>query len=133
MGLILVGLCVALVIWLYFAYNPMKHSKKFMTRRFWNWFPLGMSYAFLYMARYNLNVLSGALNNVVTNKDFGRIVGYATTVYAVSLVLNGPLVDKFGGKKGILVSTIGAALANIGMGVITYLYLKFHVNVNIVL
>ena len=29
------------------------HSPAFMARRRWNWLPLGLTYAFLYMGRYN--------------------------------------------------------------------------------
>ena len=29
------------------------HSPAFMVRRRWNWLPLGLTYAFLYMGRYN--------------------------------------------------------------------------------
>ena len=56
MDLVLVGICLAVIIGLYFHNNPMGHSRWFMVRRFINWFPLGMTYAFLYMGRYNLNV-----------------------------------------------------------------------------
>ena len=124
MGLGLVGLSIVAVIWLYFYNNPIGHSRGFLIRRFWNWFPLGMSYAFLYMARYNINVINLVLNKVVTNQVFSKIVFMATLVYALSLVFIGPLVDKFGGKKGILIATIGSGLSNVAMGVCTYLYLK---------
>src|SRR6185436_12945134 len=40
-----------------------------------------------------------------------------------SLLINGPIVDKIGGKRGILIAAIGASLANIAMGVITWLVL----------
>jgi len=30
--------------------NPMGHSRAYRTRRFWNWFPLGLTYATFYMA-----------------------------------------------------------------------------------
>jgi OPA family glycerol-3-phosphate transporter-like MFS transporter len=53
--------CLAVIIGLYFHNNPMGHSRWFMMRRFINWFPLGMTYAFLYMGRYNLNVSKNAL------------------------------------------------------------------------
>ena len=36
------------------------HSDAFKKRRFWNWFPLGMTYAFLYFARYNINEASSS-------------------------------------------------------------------------
>jgi len=35
----------AVVVALYFRYNPMNHSRWFILRRFINWFPLGMTYA----------------------------------------------------------------------------------------
>ena len=37
MDLILVGICMAAVIGLYFRNNPMKHSRWFLLRRFINW------------------------------------------------------------------------------------------------
>src|SRR6266404_4065984 len=108
---ILVSSCVAAVIGLYFYNNPMSHGSKFMMRRFVNWFPLGMSYAFLYMARYNLNVTKNALGSAMSKEDFGLIFGAGTLVYGLSFLVNGPLVDKkFGGKKGILIATIGASI-----------------------
>ena len=92
-----------------------------MTRRFINWFPLGMTYAFLYMGRYNLTVSKTALGSLMSNQDFGWIFGIGTTVYGVSFLVNGPLVDKIGGKRGIIIAAVGASLANIVMGVLTYL------------
>ena len=46
---ILLG-CIAIV----FARLPridMGHSKRYLSRRRWNWLPLGLTYAFLYMGR----------------------------------------------------------------------------------
>jgi OPA family glycerol-3-phosphate transporter-like MFS transporter len=93
-----------------------------MWRRFANWFPMGMTYAFLYMARYNLTVSKNALGSLMSISDFGTIFGFGTLIYGLSFLLNGPLVDKIGGKKGILIAAVGAAIANIMMGVVTYLY-----------
>jgi OPA family glycerol-3-phosphate transporter-like MFS transporter len=121
MSLLLVGLCLAIVVGLYFYNNPMGHGSWFMTRRFINWFPLGMTYAFLYMGRYNLTVSKTALGSLMSNQDFGWIFGIGTTVYGVSFIVNGPLVDKIGGKKGIIIAAVGASLANIVLGVLTYL------------
>lgn len=123
MDLILIGSCLAAVIWLYFSHNPLSHDGKFLFRRFVNWFPLGMTYAFLYMGRYNLNVCKNALGQAISNVEFGWIFGAGTVVYATALFINGPLVDKIGGKKGIVISALGAALANAAMGLATYLYL----------
>lgn len=123
MAISLVLLCLAVVIAMYFLNNPLKHTRRFMIRRFLNWFPLGMSYAFLYMGRYNLNVAKNALGAAITKEDFGIIFAVGTTVYACSFFLNGPLVDRYGGKKGILVATLGGAIFNALMGLATYLFL----------
>ncbi len=112
-----------LVIGLYFKYNPMEHTSPFMWRRFLNWFPLGMSYAFLYMARYNINVASNALGSKMSIATFGTVFAAGTITYGLSFLLNGPLVDKWGSKKGMLIATLGACAANVAMGIVVYLFL----------
>ncbi|GIL17893.1 MAG: hypothetical protein BroJett040_16440 [Oligoflexia bacterium] len=112
---------LVIVIGLYFRYNPMMHGHSFMWRRFLNWFPLGMSYAFLYMARYNINVASNALGSKMSIAGFGTIFAAGTVTYGLSFLLNGPLVDKLGSKRGMLIATLGACLANMAMGVATYM------------
>ncbi len=133
MDVLIVLAALLAVIILYFKSNPMKHSQKFMMRRFINWFPMGMTYAFLYMARYNLNVSKNALGTMMTKEDFGIIFGVGTFVYGLSFLLNGPLVDKIGGKKGIVIAALGASLANIALGIITFMYIKGQVKNHIVL
>lgn len=132
MALLLVGLCLVGVIALYFNNNPLNHSRKFMVRRFFNWFPLGMSYAFLYMARYNLNVSKNALGDMMSKEQFGIIFAAGTITYGLSFLINGPLVDKIGGKKGMLIATLGSALMNAIMGIVTYLYLMGRLKTNMV-
>lgn len=132
MSLSIVGVCLLAIIWLYFYNNPLKHGGWFMVRRLINWFPLGMSYAFLYMGRYNLTVSKNALGTLMSKEDFGWIFAAGTWTYALSFLVNGPLVDKIGGKKGILIATTGSALANIGMGVLTYLVVTNQLKMNIV-
>jgi OPA family glycerol-3-phosphate transporter-like MFS transporter len=124
MAVSLVGLTLLSVVFLYFRYNPLEHSRKFMVRRFVNWFPMGMSYAFLYMARYNLNVSKNALGPLMNKESFGLIFGAGTIIYGLSFLINGPLVDKIGGKRGIIIATLGSSIANIAMGVVTYLLLN---------
>src|ERR1700733_11120593 len=120
--LILVGVCLAAVIWGYFYNNPLHHGGWFMIRRFINWFPLGMTYAFLYMGRYNLAVCKGALGTLMSDQDFGWIFGAGTCTYAFSFLINGPLIDKkLGGKRGMLIAAVGSAFANIVLGGLTYL------------
>jgi OPA family glycerol-3-phosphate transporter-like MFS transporter len=96
------------------------HTVGFKARRALNWVPLGLTYAFLYMARYNLTVSKNALGDLMTKEDFGTIFFFGTITYAFSFLINGPLTDKYGGKKAILAGAIGAAAANILMGLATY-------------
>jgi OPA family glycerol-3-phosphate transporter-like MFS transporter len=131
---ITVAVCLALVIAAYFGNNPLKHSSWFLMRRFINWFPLGMTYAFLCMARYNLIVAKSALGSLMSNSDLGIIFGVGTGVYAVSFLFNGPLIDKkIGGKNAMLISAIGAVSANAALGILTWLIIARHLKVNLVL
>ncbi|MEZ4219566.1 MAG: MFS transporter [Polyangiaceae bacterium] len=98
----------------------ISHSAAFRRRRFLNWFPLGVTYALLYMGRYNLTVAKNSLGELMTKEDFGIIFGAGTFVYAFAFLLNGPLVDRMGGRKGMLVGALGAMVANLAMG--AYLY-----------
>jgi MFS transporter, OPA family, glycerol-3-phosphate transporter len=132
MGLLLVCACFAVIVGIYFYSNPLEHSRRFMMRRFINWLPLGMTYGFLYMARYNLTVSKGALGALMSTEDLGWIFGAGTVTYGFSFLINGPLVDKIGGKMGILIAAIGASAANVVLGVLTYLALMHRLHVKLV-
>lgn len=100
------------------------HSEAFRRRRVLNWLPLGLTYAFLYMGRYNLTVSKAAFGELpgvdgaalMGNEDFGIIFGVGTVVYGISFVINGPLTDRFGGKFSILVGAGGSTIMNLLMG-----------------
>jgi MFS transporter, OPA family, glycerol-3-phosphate transporter len=125
--------CLAAIIALYFYNNPLGHSRWFMLRRFINWFPLGMTYSFLYMGRYNLNVSKNALGDLMSKEALGTIFAAGTVTYAVSFLINGPLVDKIGGKRGIIIAALGASVANVLLGVLTWLLLLGRLKTNLVL
>jgi OPA family glycerol-3-phosphate transporter-like MFS transporter len=129
---LVVGLFLAAIIFLYFRNNPLGHTRWFMLRRFINWFPRGMTYSFLYMGRYNLNVSKNALGSLMTKEEFGTIFAVGTIVYGFSFLVNGPLVDKIGGKKGIIIAAIGSSIANILLGVLTYFVVMGRLKVNMV-
>ena len=130
---ITVALCLAAVIAVYFCSNPLKHGGWFMLRRFINWFPLGMTYAFLCMGRYNLIVAKGALGTLMSKSDLGIIFAIGTWVYALSFLINGPLIDrKLGGKRGMIISAVGVALSNLALGVLTWLIIAKHLKINLV-
>ena len=118
----------------------INHSKQFRVRRVMNWLPLGLTYAFLYMGRYNIKVsqyafeemkkldengdpittASGEIVSLMTNSDFATIFGAGTFVYGCAFLINGPLTDRFGGKFAILVGAIGTLIANGLMGFCAY-------------
>lgn len=100
----------------------IKHSKAFRIRRFLNWFPMGLTYAFLYMGRYNLTVAKTSLGDRMTKEEFGFIFGVGTIVYACAFLFNGPLTDKIGGKKAILIGAFGTALMNLIMGILIHAF-----------
>ena len=131
MSLAIVLLCLAAVTGIYFYNNPLRHASWFLSRRFINWFPLGMTYSFLYMGRYNLTVAKNALGSLMTKEEFGLIFAAGTLTYAFSFLVNGPLVDKIGGKRGILIAAVGAALANVTLGIITWLVLTNRIHIRL--
>lgn len=128
--LILLGILVY-IISLYFMRNPLKHSKKFMWKRFLSWFPLGMTYSFMYMARYNLDALATA--DVITKAQKSQISGWGFFVYAAALFTTGPLIDRIGGKKGMIMAALGAGIFNVLMGLVLFMYMKDKSSVNVVM
>jgi len=94
-----------------------KHSQAYRIRRFLNWFPMGLMYALMYMGRYNLNVFKKEVGDAFLDKsEFGIIFGVGTVVYAFSFLFNGPLTDRIGGRKGILIGVAGVIVMNLVMG-----------------
>jgi OPA family glycerol-3-phosphate transporter-like MFS transporter len=119
--LILLGIIIAVTIFTRMSGNPLNHSASFMRRRIFNWVPLGMTYALLYMGRYNLTVAKIAFGDLMTKADFGTIFAAGTITYAFAFVINGPMTDRIGGRKAMLISATGAAIANALLGLVTYL------------
>ncbi|MBT6433091.1 MAG: MFS transporter [Deltaproteobacteria bacterium] len=125
----------------------VNHSAAYRKRRVFNWLPLGMTYAFLYMGRYNIKVSQHAFGDknllgldldagacganganmavdlctpLMTNPDFAFIFMVGTWVYGCSFIINGPLTDRLGGKFAILTGAGGAAVMNLLMGLVTW-------------
>ncbi len=98
--------------------NPMNHPAAYRKRRFMNWFPLGITYACYYMARYNLTTASTTIIDKfhLSKADFGIIATAGFWTYALAVIFNGPLADRIGGKKSILIGALGASILNLLMG-----------------
>jgi OPA family glycerol-3-phosphate transporter-like MFS transporter len=97
------------------------HQPAFLQRRFWNWFPLGLTYAFLYMGRYNLSVSKTEFGDLISKAAFGEIFGWGSMVYGLAFLLNGPLTDRLGGRATILIAAGGSCVANVLMGLVLQL------------
>jgi|TARA_B100000674_G_scaffold495942_1_gene524732 OPA family glycerol-3-phosphate transporter-like MFS transporter len=108
--------------------EEVNHSPAFKRRRVMNWLPLGLTYAFLYMGRYNLKVSKfkfeemqdAAGGALMSNEGFGVIFTVGVWVYGCSFLVNGPLTDRLGGRFAILVGAGGSALANLLMGLASW-------------
>lgn len=147
-GILLV--VVAIVISRLPRVGDVKHSDAFRRRRLMNWLPLGLTYAFLYMGRYNIKVSQHAFGDLdlfgmpkldgtcgalegfgvgfpqefctplMTNADFATIFFWGTLIYGCSFLINGPLTDRLGGKFSILMGASGSAVMNLLMGLVTW-------------
>ena len=85
-NLVMLGILLTVIL-IYFLNNPLKHAKDFRIRCFLNWFPLGLTYAFLYMGRYNLTVAKSSLGDLIPNQSFGDIFGLGSVVYGCAFLL----------------------------------------------
>ncbi|HTK82346.1 MAG TPA: MFS transporter [Bacteroidota bacterium] len=96
------------------------HSKEYRLRRFANWFPLGLTYATYYMGRYNFNVVKGQMGSMfqLDKAEMGIIATAGFWTYALSVIFNGPLADRIGGRKAILIGAVGALTLNLIIGLL---------------
>jgi MFS transporter, OPA family, glycerol-3-phosphate transporter len=96
----------------------VEHPPGFRARRTQNWVFLGLMYGFFYMSRYNLSAIQNAMKEQFgwSNTEFGTIISAGVFVYGCSVFLNGPLADKIGGKRAILIGSVGAAVFNFLFG-----------------
>jgi OPA family glycerol-3-phosphate transporter-like MFS transporter len=91
------------------------HTAQFRRRRLMNWLPLGLTYAFLYMGRYNMTVLKDV--GGISQHDFGTIEFVGSLTYGISFLINGPLTDRWGGRVTILIAAGGALMMNAFIGI----------------
>jgi len=93
-------------------------SAEFRRRRTINWMSLGLLYAFFYMTRYNYTAVAPLLADLLgwKNTELGVFETMMPLVYGLSVVLNGPLADRSGGKKAFLFGAVGVAVMNLLFG-----------------
>jgi OPA family glycerol-3-phosphate transporter-like MFS transporter len=97
----------------------------FRRRRTQNWLVLGLLYAFFYATRYNLTGIAGELSRHFgwSNADYGIFETMMPFVYGTSVLVNGPIADRVGGKKAFLFGAVGVVVMNVLFGLSTLLVL----------
>ena len=105
------------------AYAQPAHTPEFHTRRTQNWLVLGLTYAAMYMARYNFPLANKALSDTYgwDKAQVGAIISSTTLLYGVAALLNGPIADRLGGRRAMLIGSCGAFVFNLLFGLGAYL------------
>jgi sugar phosphate permease len=91
---------------------------EFRARRVQNWVFLGLMYAMFYMGRYNFSAVNALLADRFgwSNTDLGNIISAGKICYGISVFLNGPIADRIGGKRAILIGAAGSSVFNLLFG-----------------
>lgn len=99
------------------------HSAEFRKRRALNWLTLGFTYAAMYMGRYNLSFANKALSDTYgwDKTQVGAIITAALTIYGISALFNGPIADRIGGRKAMLIGVFGSVVLNVVFGLGAYI------------
>jgi OPA family glycerol-3-phosphate transporter-like MFS transporter len=94
------------------------HSSEFQVRRFQNWITLVLTYAAMYMARYNFSFANKALSDQYgwSKSQIGGIISMASLVYGLAALFNGPIADRIGGRKAMIIGASGALVFNLMFG-----------------
>ena len=105
------------------ALERPRHSSRFRLRRTQNWLALGFTYAAMYMARYNFAFANKEISDQYgwSRAQMGTIISTSTLIYGISALFNGPLADRFGGRRAMLIGASGACVFNLAFGLAAYL------------
>jgi len=105
------------------ALERPRHSSRFRIRRTQNWLALGFTYAAMYMARYNFAFANKEISDQYgwSRAQMGTIISTSTLIYGISALFNGPLADRFGGRRAMLIGASGACVFNLAFGLAAYL------------
>ena len=105
------------------ALTRPKHTFAFRRRRALNWLVLGLTYSTMYMGRYNLSFANKALSDAFgwDKTQIGAIITTALSIYGFSAMINGPIADRMGGRKAMLIGSIGTVVFNLLFGLGAYL------------
>jgi len=96
---------------------------EFRKRRAINWLTLGFTYSAMYMGRYNLSFANKSLSNDYgwDKTQIGAIITAALSIYGIAAIFNGPVADRIGGRKAMLIGASGTVVFNFLFGLGAYL------------
>lgn len=99
------------------------HTPEFKKRRGVNWMTLGLTYAAMYMARYNFGFANKQLSDTFgfSKTEIGTIITISTLIYGLSAIFNGPIADRWGGRRAMITGAIGACIFNVAFGMAAYM------------
>ncbi len=99
------------------------YSPEFRRRRLTNWLTLGLTYSAMYMGRYNLSFANKSLSETYgwDKTQIGAIISSALMIYGFSAIFNGPIADKIGGRKAMLIGASGTVVFNFLFGLGAYM------------
>jgi OPA family glycerol-3-phosphate transporter-like MFS transporter len=102
--------------------GTITHSREFRKRRAVNWLTLGGTYAAMYMGRYNLSFANASLSSRFgwDKTQVGTIITAALTVYGFAAFVNGPIADRVGGRRAMLIGATGSVVFNLLFGLGAY-------------
>jgi OPA family glycerol-3-phosphate transporter-like MFS transporter len=93
-------------------------QKVYRLRRFQNWITIGILYSLFYMSRYNFTAIAPYLKEYFgwVKTDLGMFEMVLPLIYGLSVIINGPIADKIGGKKSFLIGAAGVVVMNFLFG-----------------
>jgi len=96
------------------APEDLLNMPAFRHRRFQNWIIIGLMYSFFYMSRYNFSAIAPTLQTFFgwTKSNLGIFETLLPLVYGLSVVINGPIADRIGGRKAFLIGAFGVVIMN---------------------
>jgi OPA family glycerol-3-phosphate transporter-like MFS transporter len=99
------------------------YTREFRVRRTINWLTLGLTYSAMYMGRYNLSFANKSLSATYgwDKTQVGAIISSALVIYGLSAMFNGPIADKIGGRRAMLIGASGTVVFNALFGLGAYL------------
>jgi OPA family glycerol-3-phosphate transporter-like MFS transporter len=91
----------------------------FRARRFQNWMLVGLLYSLFYMSRYNFSAIAPDLMQFFGWTKHEHLSIFETLLpfaYGISVVVNGPIADRVGGRRAFLFGAAGVVVMNLVFG-----------------